>query len=686
MYLFQGIFAVLRILVCFYLLFGVLGPLFLPSIKKENGVDRIMYSWVGLGGLIVVDVLILTVLNMYDFISLFITLLVIPLIVYIIKRWRSGATLLEVLASIETLIIAQHVRIIESSVSVWDRFKENFLKKPSIDVKQTSTQVFAFIIAGIASIIRIIPAIQNPAPFSRTWYFELSHVKALSLQQYFEVIPEPKGMHALVHVFSTLTQVTPELILHILGSLTSFFLALIIYWVINVITDSKNQIAALVGMSIYSLTPMFLTPIILDFEVEANSISLALCFAIPTCVFFLREIRLNQNAQWFYISMGIFATALVNLFVFLVVLIPILLLGIFTLPITNYGKRLFTALLRVFVLTALALAPYIIACLINGIQIRDFFQQELFDTLVFSYFPNLITYLDELSIYYFTGAIFFILVNIILLALKKIGDKKELIFLVFFALISFIYTPYFPFLYSIIDPDQLNLFYAVCISVFIGIVYLNLSRLFILFKKKSSRVYTVLNIGTAVLGILLIVFLQKGIFVNRALPETLPNGFFEAYYTIVNERVPYTYATVSPELDRKLAENRHYFMNYEFFLDNYGAIDSLYQQYLLVPKALRTQKEIPPASIFLFLEKPPYSAIQQGILYNSQNTMNDMKQWVQVFEGMEGRNISIYYESDDAVIYEIINRENESRISSILNNVFPEQELQFGAIENDINK
>lgn len=685
MYLYQGVFAVLRILICFYLLFGVLAPLFLPAVKEKKGIERLIYSWVGLGGLIVVDVFILTILGLYDFISLFTTLVIIPLIVYIFSKRKEGLSFIEILLGIETLIIASHVRIIETSISIWDRLKNSFQKKPDWAVTKTSYPIIAFLIAAFASIIRIIPAIQNPAPFSRIWYFELSHVKALSLQQYFEIIPEPKGLHSLVHVFSTLTQVTPELILHILGSLTSFFLALIIYWVINVITNYKNQIAALVGMAIYSLTPMYLTPIILDLEVEANSISLALCFAIPTCIFFLREIKNHESAAWFYISMGIFATALINLFVFIVVLIPILLLGIFTLPLSQFGKRLFEALFRILALSLLAISPFIISSLVNGISIRDFFQQELFDTSVFSYFPNLVTYLDQLSVYYLAGAMLLIIINLTLFIFKKETQLKELVFLVLFALTSYIYTPYFPFSYILIDPDQLNLFYAVCISVFLGIIYLNLSKLFLFFLEKSDRIYSILNASIAILVLLTIIFLQKGIFVSRALPETLPNGFFEAYYEIVSERVPYTYATVSPELDRGLAENRHYFMNYEFFLDNYGVIDSLYQQYLLVPKALRDQKEIPPASIFLFLEKPPYSAIQQGILYDSQSTMNDMNQWIEVFQRMEGRNIRTYYEGEDAIVYEIINREKESRISSVLNNVFPEEEVEPDILKDDVN-
>ncbi len=644
-----------------------------------------MYSWIGLGGLIIIDVMVLTVLGLYDFISLFVTLLLIPFLVYLFKKKREGLTFSESIRFIETSIIQNHVNFIENTVTIWDRFRGNASKrgkgfKKSFSKLFWEPYFFAVFIALSGSIIRIIPAIQNSSPFTRNWYFELTSVKALSLQNYFDLIPEPKGLHVLVHVFSTLTQVTPEMILHILGALTSFFLALIIFWVINVITDYRNQIASLFGMAIYALTPMLLSPIILDLEVEANEISLSLTFAIPTCIFFLRQIRLDENSFWFYIVTGLFATAFINLFVFIVVLLPILVLGLLTLPQKKYSSSLLRAVLYLIISSVLALSPYIIVCLINGISIGDFFQQELFDTLVFSYFPNLITYLDQLSVYYLIGAILMIFINSVLLFLKKVDHKKELVFLLLFALIAYIYTPYFPFSYVIIDPDQLNMFYALTIVVFLALVFLNLSRLFYFIFKKSSKLYTLINTGSAIALISTFIFMQQGVLVSRALPETLPNGFFEAYYDIVGDRIPYTYATVGPELDRQLALNRHFFMNYEFFLDNYGVIDSLYQQYLSLPKDLRGEDDIPPASIFLFLEKPPYSSIQQGILYNSQSTMNDMLQWISVFESLEGRNIKVYYESEDAIIYEIVNRENESKVGGVLRNVFPAKEERSDGI------
>lgn len=671
MYFYQGIFAVIRIILCFYFLFFVLAPLFLPAIKKENSIDRLMYSWVGLGGLILLDVFILTVLNLYDFISLFTTLVLIPLLVYFFKRWKAGNSIRDVLISIEISIISQHVRVIESTVSFYDSFKKKLTTKPSINYKDSIHQYIAILFATIAAVIRIIPALKNSAPFTRNWYFELQSVKAISLQQYFTVYPDPNGLHAFVNVFSTLSQISPEMILHILGALTSFFLALMIFWVLNFVTDFKNQVASLIGMSIYSITPMYLTPVILELEVEANAISLALCFAIPTFIFFLRQLKDENKIYWFYIIIGILGTSLINIFVFIIVLLPLLILSLFTLDLKKGGKNLFKPISIILITYILGLSPYIVFSLFNNIGILEFFQRELFDTLIFSYFPNLVLYLDELSMFYIGIALVLIIINFMLIRIKKISSYKEIFFLVLFALTAYVYTPYFPFAYTLIDPDQLNLFYAFTISIFIGLIFLTISRIYGAIFDKSRKVFHFVNISFAILFIVGGIYIQNGILLSRALPETLPNGFFDAYYKIVSERVPYTYATVSPELDRTLAKNRHYFMNYEFFLDNYGTIDSLYQLYLLAPIIDEKVKEIPPASIFLFLEKPPYTSIQQGILYNSQGTMFNMEQWVENFSIMKGRNINVYYENDNSIVYEIINRENESRISSVLKNVFP---------------
>ena len=171
------------------------------------------------------------------------------------------------------------------------------------------------------------------------------------------------------------------------------------------------------------------------------------------------------------------------------------------------------------------------------------------------------------------------------------------------------------------------------------------------------------------------VFLAGGVNTGKTLPQTLPNGFFESYYSIINERLPFTYATVSPPIDNALSKNRHYFMNYDFFLGSYGNIDSLYQEYLELPKELRPDTaNIPPASIFVFIQKPPYESIQQGILFEPGEQMLALSEWISKYNSLPGREVLVYRETEDAIIYEIINQKEGSNIGDILMNIYPKEE------------
>jgi hypothetical protein len=648
----------------------------MPVAKRSKGLDSLLYSWIGLGGLIILDVMILSILGIYDFISLFFTIILIPVVVYFYKEKKAGNRISDVAYKAEQNFVNFFVKVIENTISLPATIKKWQSKKLNYS-EQTSTLGIVLILALIAGITRLIPALSNAAPFSRNWYFELSSVKSLSLQQYFGEFPEPKGMHIMVNVFSTLTQVSPELILHILGSLSTFFLALIIYWAVQVFTNNKSTTGAILAVAAYAVFPTLYAPVIKDLEVEANSISFALCFAIPTLIFFIRHMRLGQQNSWFYMMMGVIATGLTNLFILLIVLLPGVLLALLTIPRKALFKNISKALNIIIISYAVVLSPYVLFCVFNEISIIQFFQRELLDTMVFSYFPDLILDIEELSIYYFLIAISLFILKIPQL-FKDPSTSRELGFLALFAILSLISSSLINAEYVFFDMDQLNVFYAITIIAFIGVLFSNLFY-FIGHNILKNHKYThVINSTIALVFVVFSVYTQGGINTPASLPKTLPDGFFNAYYKIIDERVPYTYATVGPELDRRLAENRHFFMNYDFFLSNYGAIDSLYQQYLLVPDQSDSVVTIPPSSIFVFMEKPPYNSIQQGILYNSESVMKDLEQWVGYLSTQEGRIVEVYYETNDAIVYELINRRGGSSIKGVLNNIYPDRNLRSG--------
>jgi hypothetical protein len=250
----------------------------------------------------------------------------------------------------------------------------------------------------------------------------------------------------------------------------------------------------------------------------------------------------------------------------------------------------------------------------------------------------------------------------------KVYIRDEIAFLLVFVLVALPFTPLLnvgEFFW--IDTDQLNEFYAILISILAGVLFAVPLELLNKIKRIPKSAIYKLSWGLLIISIPALIYWQGGIRVSRALPSTVPNGFFESYYQIVDERLPYTYATVGPEVQRIQAKNRHFYMDYDYFLDEYAAIDSVYNEQI----GQETIEEVPPASIFIFTVKPPYSGIQQGILYNPSGVMRDVEQWMADFRSLPNRQVRVFYEDVSTKVYEIVNREEESKVSDILYHIYP---------------
>ena len=85
--------SIARLVLFFVILFSWIGPKFLPHTKKLHGIDKMLYSWIGIGGTIILTIFILTILNLYDLISIFSVLILIPILISFFKEWRSGTSI-----------------------------------------------------------------------------------------------------------------------------------------------------------------------------------------------------------------------------------------------------------------------------------------------------------------------------------------------------------------------------------------------------------------------------------------------------------------------------------------------------------------------------------------------------------------------------------------------------------------
>src|SRR5699024_3437333 len=117
-YTFEAIFAVFRITLSFLLLFGIIAPWLLDYPRKLPKIEGLIYSWVGLGGIIIFSIFVLTRLNIYDVISIVLTLLLIRPVRSVWAHRQEGV--LNYIKGIEFKVVLQQIRLLEQPRVYWE--------------------------------------------------------------------------------------------------------------------------------------------------------------------------------------------------------------------------------------------------------------------------------------------------------------------------------------------------------------------------------------------------------------------------------------------------------------------------------------------------------------------------------------------------------------------------------------
>ncbi len=680
-YWLDAVFAMLRVLFWMGLLYGFIAPLFLSYTRKLPFIERVIYTWVGIGGILLFWSVVLVNLHIYDLFSIALVLLLNP---FIVNFTRDKATnVLAYLKQWELKSVVSYIRFVENKKwSSWHWHKVMVTPSRNLKRSQLSEIVIVVSLSLTGAGIRLFSVLQNAAPLSSGWFSHLNRVKNIRLQEYSAGFPDPGGMHLLVDGLSLLTQVSPEMILHLFGGISTFLLCIIVYWSAKDITKNSYPQAAILGLAVYALTPLLFMPVSFDQQIDAGSLDLALCFAVPTMAIFVRNIRNRYKSPWFYPLIGFTATAIVDLFVAYVILLPMMLFGLGSLPRRNYGRSFTRVLIFILTVGFLNILPYLMAIFYYGIDFQQFLMRQLYNIQIYNYFPSLVLPMGDLSLVYMIiagGIISYCLARV---TLKNEKARDELVFLILFILVASLYLPgrasNNSWWWSLwFDVDQFNSYFAILTAMFISIAFSTVLEIADRLFKPTQKGLQRFTWGFIITVIFSLIYFQGGLKVSRTNPETIPNGFMEAYYGIIAERQPYTYATVGPKVQQVMAKNRHYFMEYRYFLSEYRSIDSLYREQLKLPDVEREGSRIPPASIFVFAEKPPYESIQQGILYNSASVMQEIEQWIADYRELPGRRVNVFYSDENTTVYELINRPNESEIEDILYNIYPEKDSKI---------
>lgn len=670
-YSIQISFAVIRLAFWFVLLFGIISPLLFNEINQLPKSEKFIYSWLGMGGVILFSIAALTLIHLYDFFSIVLTVILIMVIRSVWVNREQG--LLYYLEHIEHRMVVSLLKVIEEFKNIRLSLSKYFSKKKGRKRSlKFNWKLWLFIIVVMASfIMRFYPALIHAEPFSREWFHNLLRTKEIRLQNYFGDTSKPGGLYAFITLFSILTQVSPEMILHVFGALNSILLMLLIFWSIRQLIGTESYWSPLFGMAVFGLLPFFILPVQLNSQIEANSIQLALSFALPAIVLFAKERDAINNNIMFYILAGIVATGLVDIFILLVVLLP-LIFFVFIVQISRYNfKRNIKDLFKIILASITSLMPGIVYIFSRGINPINFIQQQLFLTSTYSVYPFVIIPLNQLSQYYLFIAILFLFVTSILLIISR--DKKYITFMLFmsiFIMTCILFTSYTNIGYNYIDLDQLNIFYAVVISILLGIIFYLIVEGFIgtiFFKKYKS-------LGNVFEGVFFIVIIIGGLYfgnsynIFKTKSSLMPNALFKAYYKVINNYIPHTYTIVAPDIDSTMAMNRNEMMDYNYFLHDYVKKDSAYYSKFIKNKKKLTKKDkhktLP--NIFVFVEDKPYDKIRSSVLNKQKSKMKRVNSWIRKQKQKKYRKIKTYYKSSGITVYEIINDPYSSSVHNVL--------------------
>ncbi|MDX1639939.1 MAG: hypothetical protein R3281_18410, partial [Balneolaceae bacterium] len=537
------------------------------------------------------------------------------------------------------------------------------------------------LVAAVGSAVRLYPVLLSPVPPNSNWFFALQKVKNIRLQQLFADIPEPPGFYAVISFFEHISQVKPELIIHFAEALVVVPVSITIYWMIRkaVVAEYEETLAhyaALGGMLAYAIAPMLVMESSLVHIIQQNKINLALSLAVPGIYGFSRYFEAALYRKLFYF--GFIGTAIVDIFIFLNLLLPfIIVIGCYSLYQDKGRKRIYR------LLVALAAAIVVFGCysglvLFYGLDYEEFLLWQLFNPQVYDAFSEYLARHRQLYTGYLVGGGLTALGYLAAVVRNGTWFAREWGLVVLFLLLGPIYLPETEFHPAWIDDRQLYYLFPVFCAMLFGLVLLNILRFLVYILDPGELVRKRMALALVLVAAVGFGFSQLHMTQETQYQRTVPDGFFDAYYRIAEDRVPYSYTIVAPTVMQTMSQNRNNFLDYTFFLNNFARYDSLfYQKLKQAKKADIPLDEVqfqyrPSPSVFVFVANPPYD-FQSSNIINLESTMQRLNRWLTEYEEKEDRVLHKFHETADTIIYELVYETGPSAIDQTLHEVYTDK-------------
>lgn len=630
---------------------------FVNITRRVNLLDFIISNWFSYTSILIVIIFALVELNGYNLFNCFFIMTIIIFIDIIgfenLKNPRQYFN-----KHLKSSLLS-FLRNIEIKKSFWYWVSFNYTKKTKSS-NNTFLLILTLFIGCVTFLSRYYFIIYDNYSLTDAWIYDLNKVIQFDNQYWFTYELATDAELAIVNFYGKITDVSPAIAMQVISILESTLLAIIIFWTIHKLTPSKF-IAPVIASLSFALIYV-LTPINVYFILKGNPIFLALTMILPSFVYFLKPdlLKIKKIHYFFTFLLALIAIGLIDLFTFCILIPPFFIIGI---CITKRKNKIYNLLVLLAFIVALGILflIYNTACYYQGADLVEFIHQNLLSVSSYTYVPQLIFPYEVIIQYvqYSTFISFFII--LLLMLIKKENWRSTIIFFIYFnILILFTYIQN-----EWIDIDMLNNAISVLLPIILGLNIAILVRIanFGLYKLERFTPITV----TIIIALMLSssVYYQEKVIKSLTVSDQTPKQILDAYDKIQQTFFDRTYCVVNDPATQVISTNSHFFMNYDFFLNDYSKIDSINTKNRKDPK---------------FLVKNPQYSLSKSVLVFVLNDKNkDENNTFAINKKLKpalikelkllrkrGREVKLFYDSEFLKVYEVVNNPRESKVSNLI--------------------
>lgn len=147
--------------------------------------------------------------------------------------------------------------------------------------------------------------------------------------------------------------------------------------------------------------------------------------------------------------------------------------------------------------------------------------------------------------------------------------------------------------------------------------------------------------------------------------DETPKHILDAYDKISKTYFPFSYSIVNDPATQVISTNKHFFMNYDYFLEDYPKVDSIYFKNVKDPKFLIKNPQYALTKSVLVFVLNENSKAENNIFSENKYLSTELMKELEMLR-KRGRKITLFYDTKILKVYEIVNVPGESKITDLI--------------------